>query len=285
VAPPTAADFDLRVESLLACPRCHGRLALRSIELVCATCGVLGLIEDDIVRIGARERPSSFDATYQLMQRGNEGEGVRCLCYEQQTRFLERELAPGMVVLDVGCGPSLSYTPPAGSLVIGLDPSIESLRQNRAVALRVHGTATSLPLPTHSLDAILCFYSIHHMVGQSIRDTHAAVLAALREFARTLKRGGHLFIFEVRPWWPVWIAEQGAWNIARRLLGPRLDMYFWSARALSALARAAFHGTAPQIITFRVRPQTTFPPVFSLPWLTVPRFLYPFDATLYHVIA
>ena len=39
---------------------------------------------------------SPFDDTHELMQHGNEGEGVRCLCYTQQARFIERELAPGM---------------------------------------------------------------------------------------------------------------------------------------------------------------------------------------------
>jgi len=123
------------------------------------------------------------------------------------------------------------------------------------------------------------------MVGGTRRQTRATVQAALREFARTLRPGGHLFIFEVRPWWPVWVIEQGVWNLARRALGPRLDMHFWSARALAALAREAFPGSALQTITFRVRELTTFPPVFSLPWLRIPRFLYPFDATLYHLSA
>jgi ubiquinone/menaquinone biosynthesis C-methylase UbiE len=285
MATATPAALDPHVESLLACPRCHGRLAARPRGIACTTCGLRGSIEDDIVRIGAPADGSYFDDRYQVMQEGNADEGLRCLCYDQQARFIERELAPGMVVLDVGCGPALSYVPPAGSTVIGLDPSRQSLRRNRAVALRVHGTATSLPLPDHCLDAVLCLYSVHHMVGPSVRANRDIVLAAFREFARTLKQGGHLFIFEVRPWWPVWIVEQAVWTGARRLLGPRLDMHFWSASALTALARTAFPAGAAQTVTFRVHPLTTFPPVFSWPWLRVPRFLYPFDAALYHLVA
>jgi SAM-dependent methyltransferase len=280
-----STDLGSRVEALLACPRCHGRLTSRSTGITCATCGLQGSIEDDVVCIGGPDGDSSFDDKHLVMQHGNEGEGVRCLCYEQQARLIERALAPGMVVLDVGCGPALSYTPPAACTVIGLDPSRASLRRNRAVALRVHGTAVSLPLPTHSLDAVLCLYSIHHMVGQSVRANRAIVLAALREFARALKPGGHLFIFEVRPWWPIWAVERALWTGARRLLGLRLDMYFWSAPALAALARLAFPTASVETGTFRVAPLTTFPPVFTWPWLRVPRFLYPFDAALYHLVA
>ena len=150
--------------------------------------------------------------------------------------------------------------------------------------LRVHGTATALPLSNHSLDAILCFYSIHHMVGRTVTENRSIVAGALREFARTLKPGGNLFIFEVSPWRLFLVAEQGVWNVARRLLDGKLDMYFWSSRSLSALAQAVFPNATLRTVPFRASPLSTFPPVFTLPRLKMPRFLYPFQVNLYHLI-
>jgi ubiquinone/menaquinone biosynthesis C-methylase UbiE len=216
------------------------------------------------------------------MQRGNAGEGVRCLCYWHQEEFLAQKLPPGAVVLDVGCGPALPYKRRSDYFLIGLDPSYQSIRANQDVDLRIYGSATSLPLPNESVDAVLCFYSIHHMVGQSLRANREIVTGAFGEFGRVLKSGGELFLFEVNPWFPFWLAETLVWNRARRAMGSKLDMYFWSGSSLAELGRKTLGNAHFQRVPFQAPMLSTFPPVFSMPWLQWPRFLYPFDANLFH---
>lgn len=282
--PECAARLKEAVERFLACPRCHAALAVGAGEIRCrgAACAFRGAVVDEVVLISNPDGTSYFDDKHQVMQHGNETEGVRCLCYEQQARFVEPYLRPGSVVLDVGCGPALPYSKHPDCFLIGLDPSLESLRANKTVDLRVHGTATALPLPDHSIDVILCFYSIHHMVGRTVSENEAIVTEALKEFARAVKPGGQVFIFEISPWSPFWLAQRGLWNLARRLLRSKLDMYFWSAHWLGVLAQAAFPKARPQKIRFGASLLKPFPPVFSMPWLRVPRILYPFDVLLYH---
>lgn len=65
--------------------------------------------------------------------------------------------------------------------------------------LRIHGSATALPLADRSIDAIVCFYSIHHMVGATVAQNRALVNAAFQEFGRVLKLHGELFVFELAP--------------------------------------------------------------------------------------
>ncbi len=71
------------------------------------------------------------------------------------------------------------------------------------------------------------------------------------------------------------------WNPARRLIGMKLDMYFWRARIIRQLGRHFFRGATLHTETFRQPMLTTFPPVFSIPALRISRVLYPFDVNLY----
>lgn len=271
------------VEHLLVCPRCHGSLETHSGEIRCRreSCGFRGAISDGVVMMGDHSGEASFDDKFEIMQRGSELEGVRCLCYDQQARFFEEYLKPGMVVLDVGCGPALPYGKKQDCFLIGLDASYESLRANSVVNLRVHGRAESLPLPNQTVDIVVCFYSIHHMVGETVEENERIISRVLAELARVVKPGGALLVFDLSPWWPLWLAQQCGWNLARRVFGNRLDMYFWSDRTLSALGRKSCPHANLREILFRTPLSLVIPPMFNLPWLKVPRALYPFDVKLY----
>ena len=269
-------------EERLACPRCHGSLRADAATLACGRgCGFTGRIADGVVSV----MPGSwsfFDARYQVMEELSRTDGVRRFCYDRQTRAFEVSLAPGSTVLDVGCGPRLTYARPPGVLIIGLDASLPSVRANGQLDLGVHGTALALPLPSASIDAVVALYAIHHLVGDTVAETKHNVRQAFAEFARVLKPGGDVFIFEISPWRGVSRIERKVWNVARRLLGGRLDMYFWSAEALADVGRVAFPRAKLSQIDYPAAPLLMFPPVFALPWLQIPRFLYPFDARLYH---
>ena len=271
------------VERRLACPDCRSRLRVDEPAIRCTNdaCHFDGVIVDGVVVVGDRSAVSFFDARHQIMEQGKACDGAWCLCYEAQASLVEAIPRPGTVVLDVGCGPSLPYAKPDDCFVIGLEASFESIRVNQGLDLRVYGTATALPLPAASIDTVLCFYSLHHMTGQTIEENRAIVLRAFRELGRVVKPGGELLVFEVSPWEPAWIVERTLWNWAKRAIGARLDMFFYPEREYEAFGREAMPGATFSKHTF-VRPMlSAFPPAFSLPWLRVPRFLYPFDVNLY----
>ncbi|MCC7368893.1 MAG: class I SAM-dependent methyltransferase [Chloroflexi bacterium] len=270
-------------ERLLACPRCRSRFAAQGGELRCqnAACGYVGLLTHDVVVLGDTSALSFFDDRHEVMTEGNASEGVRCLCYERQAGVVEAMLKPGMIVLDIGCGPTLPYTKPADTYVIGLEASYESIRVNREVDMRVYGSALEAPLADRSVDLVLAYYAVHHITGTTVAQNRQNLMRTLRELGRVVKPGGELAIFEVSPWLPVWHAERLLWNTARKVLGPKLDMFFYAEHVYEAAGRAALPPTAFSVQRFDTSMLSTFPPAFSLPWLQVPRFLYPFNVNLY----
>lgn len=276
------ADYITAIADHLVCPCCHERLVITGDKIECPKSGFHGTIRDGVAMMIPSLRPSFFDNKYETMANGHEREGEWSLCYAQQTALLTDALRPGQVVLDVGCGPILPYHKPAGVFVIGLEPSFHSIRANHEVDLRVYGSAENIPMASASADIVTCFYSIHHMVGATIQKTQANVGRAFREFGRVLKPGGQLFVFEMTPSILFGWSQTLYWNPLRRLFPHVLDMYFWSAAAIIDLGRRALPaGSQVEKVVFRTSVFTYFPPAFSLPWLRVPRLIYPLDAKLY----
>jgi ubiquinone/menaquinone biosynthesis C-methylase UbiE len=211
-----------------------------------------------------------FDTRFQTMQQVTATEGIEALCYTQQRKILESLITPGMTVLDVGCGPALPYRAKY-AFVIGLDPSAASLAKNTDVDQRMIGTATSLVIDDNAIDLVVAFYSLHHMTGRDADETFQMRQRALGEMRRVLRPGGELLVFEVTPWTLAAIGQSLFWGLAKRLLGRRLDAYFWPDEEY----------IGADIQTFTCSPFATFSPALSLPWLKIPRFLYPFNPTLY----
>ncbi len=271
------------IEERLVCPVCRSRLVVVSRQIRCSGegCRFQGQVENGVACFLDRSSVSYFDDRHQAMTRSTERDGAFCLCYEKQARLVEKYLQPGQVILDVGCGPTLQYDRRPDCFLIGLDASFDSVRVNECVDLRVYGTAAALPLADRSVDAILAFYAIHHMVGKTVLENRRIVRGVLAEFARVLKRGGDLFIFDVSPWAPFRYAQRGAWDLGRRILRSKLDMFFWHANELRKVADDFFSRGALSVEPFAVSYWDTFPPVFSLPWFRIPRLFYPFDVNLY----
>lgn len=266
----------------MACPECHRALEGGE-ELECPKCHRKLLLESDLVTLGATI-PSFFDDKFETMQAGNRDEGTWAFCYQQQTDYLKEATKPGSVVLDVGCGPEPVYGAQESWFLIGLDPSLASLKANKALNLKIHTTADKIPLASDSVDVIACFYSVHHMVGERYIDTKRNVIASMREFSRIVRPGGSIIIFDMSPLWPVWVIEKAAWNIVRRLLGSKLDMFFWHWKALSNIADSELKGWLFTTRAFRSRWTETFPPVFNFPRLRMPRLFYPMVPRSYHWI-
>jgi SAM-dependent methyltransferase len=230
-----------------------------------------------------KEGGSFFDDKHHIMEAGHNARGGEWkLAYEKQVSLLESYIKPGTVILDIGCGPSLPYGCPEGSVVFGLDTSFNSIRKNAQVTFKLHASATDIPLADSSVDLIVCFYSIHHMVGSSIQSTCKNVRSAFIEFARVLRPGGLLFIYEMTPKYIFSLLQRLVWDSLIKILHRHLDMYFWSASDFVKLGEETFKGQAQiEKIYFDTAIFTCFPPAFTLPWFKIPRFLYPLDPKLY----
>lgn len=270
------------IEKYLVCPETQDALVVRDSTISCKACDFRGTLQDNVAVMLDGAQTSFFDDKVEIMRQGILERGANWrLSAERQVALLERYFAPGQVILDVGCGPHLPYTHPSGAFVIGLEPSFPSIRANHQVDLRVCGTATKIPLPDHSIDLALAFYSVHHMVDKTVQENDLVVEKAFSELGRVIKPGGSLFVFEMTPWKPFSALQRLLWNQARRWLGVKLDMYFRSAQSLSTFGRAAFPNGILETVDFRYPPFKALPPIFSLPWLYIPKVFYPLEARLY----
>jgi SAM-dependent methyltransferase len=182
------------------------------------------------------------------------------------------------VVVDVGCGPRLPYSRSRQYFLVGVDASFESVRLNRAVDLRIFGSASCLPFKDCSVDVVLCFYLLHHLIGHRVPENYALLEGAFREFGRVLRPGGSIYAFEVNPVHPFFAVQTALWYIARRLW-KRLDMFFWSVRAIRRISLKVLPaGTELLQQEFHCPFWVMFPFVFAWPGFQLPRGLYPFRA-------
>lgn len=268
-------------QALLACPECHSDVSFEERVFSCKSCAFSGTRKNNIISTLAASS-AYFDNLHTVMTKNNERDTVFRLCYERQINLINSLLKPGMKVVDVGCGPSISYIKPEGVDLIGIEPSLSSLASNKSVDLCLHSSATNIPLANKSVDLIICLYSIHHMIGKTKAETRANVKNAFNEFNRIIKDNGQILIFEVNPWSPFYLAENLGWNLSKKILGDKFDFYFWSKKALSELGHKIFDNASVTFDSYNVGWTETFPPAFSLQWLKVPRFMYPFDVNLHH---
>jgi len=270
------------VRFYLACPQCHSQLSVDQNKVFCQSCDFIGQVLDGVVTTMDCSRYSYFDRPFEIQQESKKNEIIWQLSHQQQGKILAPYLKPGVVVLDVGCGRSLQYQKPTGCFVIGIDPSFLSIRANVDLDLRVLGTAIALPVPSKSIDVIICFYSVHHIVGNSLNETQQNVCKAFEEFARVLKPRGDLFVFEVSPWFMGRVFQSAVWELAHRVLDTKLEMFLWPHKLLKDIGCKTMPKATLNCNTFRIPMLTLLPPFLALPWLRVPRFLIPVDLMLYH---
>lgn len=272
------------VETYLACPRCHASVVVRDGQIRCgqSECGFASAITGGIPIMRGQLDRSFFDDKHAVMEHGSAEPGVRRCCYAEQAAVIEALIPGKAVVVDVGCGPALSYQRPKSSFLIGVDMSYESLCANTEVDLAVYASAGELPMADGSVDAIVSLYAIHHFGGQNRRENEARVARGFAEFRRVLKPGASLLIFELSPWWPIWQVQRTAWDLVRKLM-PAMDIFFWRERALLDVAARHFGGKATlRRVRFKAPLMTPIPPVFACPALKIPRLLFPFHVNLYH---
>jgi len=208
---------------ILDCPQCHKENIFNNEDNTCNECGFTGIVNGQVFSTLTSSN-SYFDDLHPVMVENNEKDTVYKLCYERQNAKIEKIVKPGMVVLDVGCGPDVGYNLPEGAYLIGVEPSLPSLISNKKVDLHLHSSATNLPLKENSVDVVMCFYSVHHMIGKTKAETIKNVESAFKEFSRIIKPGGNILIFEVNPWWPFFQMEKLGWNTAKKILKSKCDL-------------------------------------------------------------
>lgn len=107
------------------------------------------------------------------------------------------EVAPGMSVLDAGCGTGrlLEHLLDAGVRAVGVDlaPSlVQAARARTGASCAAVANLAALPIAS-SVDVVVCRGVLNDVIEAPVRD------AVLAELARVLRRGGRVF-FDVREW-------------------------------------------------------------------------------------
>ncbi len=134
-------------------------------------------------------------------------------------------------VLDVGCGNGRFLDAFQGRNIdyTGLDVSSRMIAQaearNKGVSIPhrfIVGDMLALPFPDASFNAVTEISALHHIPSDMLRSQ------AVREFARVLKPGGHLFLTDWNLWQPRMIVRYKLWNLIfgwAHLWHDRRDVY------------------------------------------------------------
>ncbi|HEX3622279.1 MAG TPA: class I SAM-dependent methyltransferase [Acidimicrobiales bacterium] len=133
-------------------------------------------------------------------------------------------------VLDVGCGRGywLERIGGAGLAVVGVEPDVQRARLGAAFAPVAAGDGTRLPLASSTLGLVWCIHVLHHLPDPA---------AALAEFRRVLRPGGHLILAET-------VDDNPIVRIGRRIHpewdGVHIHSRFTGATLLGLVAGAGF---------------------------------------------
>jgi SAM-dependent methyltransferase len=160
------------------------------------------------------------------------------------------------------------------------DVSDEMLRPHREAGIStVLDDARALSFPDGSFDHVVLPLVLHHITEQSWRAARREAHKAIAEASRVLRKGGRLWIseFSVSP--PVYWAEAVAAPVTTLLLGfagiplvvMHTESFYREALAQQSFSAVASYYPAPPDASWR----DPIRPVIGLPWLKVPRGLYP----------
>jgi SAM-dependent methyltransferase len=160
------------------------------------------------------------------------------------------------------------------------DVSEEMLRPHREAGIAtVRDDARALSFPDRSFDHVVLPLVLHHITEQSWRAARREVKKVLGEVGRVLKRGGRVWISEFSVSQPVYWAEAVGAPVTRFVLGfadiPLVVMhtadFYRSALAQESFSAVASYYPDPPGASWR----DPIRPIIGLPWLRVPRGLYP----------
>jgi SAM-dependent methyltransferase len=143
--------------------------------------------------------------------------------------------------------------------------------------------ARAIPFADASFDHLVFPLVLHHMTDGSAGNAQASVGRAVDEAHRVLRDGGQLWISEFSLPATVYWLERFLAPATRALLSlaniPLVVMHTAEFYA-RVLAQRGFEPTVHRIEAKDARPTDLMRPVIGLPWLRVPRMLYPLRTVL-----
>jgi SAM-dependent methyltransferase len=168
-----------------------------------------------------------------------------------------------------------------------VDASAAMLRQAGArlpSARLVKADARALPLGDTSFDHVVLPLVLHHVAGRSGAEARQGATAVLAEAHRVLRPGGTLWISEFCVNKPIYAAECLLAPLTRRVLGlAGVPLVIMHDRAFyrDALARPSWSAVRIEKMGAEAAgPTDLITPIIGLPWIRVPRALYPLVPTL-----
>lgn len=186
----------------------------------------------------------------------------------------------GRVLSIGGLWPRYSLEAASKLDLVVADVSEEMLRPLRAAGLStVIQDARCLSFPEGSFDHVVLPLVLHHITEQSWRAARREVNKVLGEVGRVLKPGGHVWISEFSVRRPVYWAEAAAAPITKLVLGlmdiPLVVMhtadFYRSVLLREDFSELASYYPDPPGASWR----DPIRPIIGIPWLRVPRVLYP----------
>lgn len=180
---------------------------------------------------------------------------------DERIAVLRNILEPiaGRDILDVGCGKGrfAKTLTELGAHVTGIDPSATLLQEAKRSASNMHfieGSATQLPVPAASFDAVICVEALEH-----VPDTELA----LKEMYRVLRTGGTVVVIDknrlglsnqfplpavlLKRWWEI----RNQWMYSSTF--PFKEKWFSGAELIANLREAGFSKTGVRY--FNVEPR------------------------------
>lgn len=198
---------------------------------------------------------------------------------ELSARHIEQGVS-GRVLSIGGMWPRHSPEVVAELDLVVADVSAEMLRPHRDVGIStVLDDARALSFADNSFDHVVLPLVLHHITEQSWRAARREAHKALGEVGRVLKRGGRVWISEFSVPLPVYWAEALAAPVTRLVLG-LADIPLVVMHTTSFYRRALLRKDFDEVESYYPDPpgaswRDPIRPVIGLPWLKVPRALYP----------
>lgn len=182
-------------------------------------------------------------------------------------------------------GPWLETTYPTRARITLFDLSFAMLaRWSADPVTRVVADAAAPPLRPSSLDHVVFPLILHHLTGRSAAQARSMIRSSIAAVFEALRPGGTVWISEFSISTPVYLAQNAAAPITRMMLGMKgipLVLMHPGAVYHSMLEETGFADVRVE----KIRPDHDSPldlvqPVIGLPWLVVPKGLYPVDNIL-----
>jgi SAM-dependent methyltransferase len=194
-------------------------------------------------------------------------------------RYIEAGIS-GRILSIGGLWPRHSPDRVANLDLVVADVSEEMLRPHKDAGLStVLEDARALSFADESFDHVVLPLVLHHITEQSWRRARSEVSRVLGEVRRVLKRGGRVWISELTVGRSVYFAEAVAAPLTKRILGlasvplvvmHTVDFYHRALRRERFMTTVPYYPD-PSDASWR----DPIRPVIGLPWLTIPRGLYP----------